>query len=252
MFFIDIDDRHIVCLFDRKMETAHLIYLQNVPRAFCQGHGTVLDGELIHDSVSESWTFVVFDCIMLASLPKFHKPFRERLRVVRAALELAYRPDPTDTLKLVVKTFVPLEQADPVTLAGDARFQTDGFIFMPNAEAIRFGHHDTFFKLKTCHSVDLLYRRTGLFIYNQRTRRYVKAGVLADTRQQVPLQEGSIVECVLERYDRVPSKTSWRLLHVRHDKNKSNTLFVMEKTLLNVRENLSFETIKALVTAGSS
>lgn len=249
MFFVDLDERHLVCLFDRKMDTPYVVFLQNVPRAFCQGHGTVLDGELIFDTTMQRWTFVVFDCVMMCSMPQFHKSFDGRIAIVDTALRLSYREDSErDTIRLIVKTFVPLETADPRALH-DERFGSDGFVFMPRDEPVRWGHHRTFFKLKTCHSVDFMYKTGWLYIYNQQTRRYLKAGKLRDP---VDFPDGIIVECVLDTYDPTPSKRRWKLLHVRSDKDRSNTLFVLDKTMLNIREALDFQTIQALVKCPKS
>jgi len=247
MFFIDVDSRHVVCLFDRKMDAAYVVFIQNVPRAFCQGYGTILDGELCYDRQSQSWVYVIFDCVMVCSLPTFHKPFEERLRVTRTALSLSYKKDPRDTIRLTVKTFVPLEQATPEALTDD-RFLSDGFVFMPRHEPIRFGHHPSFFKLKTKHTVDFMFKEGDLYVFNAKSRRHVKAGKLIDPSG---FPDGIIVECVLDTYDSVPSKRTWRLVHVRSDKNTANTLFVLDKTLLNIRENLSFERIQALTNQAS-
>lgn len=244
MYFVDVGDRHVVCLFDRKMDVPHIVFIQNVPRAFCQGYGTVLDGELIYDTTTHTWTYVIFDCVVLCSMPQYQKSFDDRLNLVGAALRISYREDKRDTLLLMVKTFVPLETADPRALH-DARFSSDGFVFMPRLEPIRWGHHKTFFKLKTCHSVDFMYKAGALYIFNQQSKRYVKAGTLTE---KVDFPDGIIVECVLERYDPTPSKRVWRMLHVRSDKDRSNTLFVLDKTLLNIRERLDFATVQGLVT----
>jgi hypothetical protein len=51
---------------------------------------------------------------------------------------------------------------------------------------------------------------------------------------------------VLVKYDNRPGNRVWHALGQRHDKDKANTLFVLDKTLLNMRENLTYETIRSL------
>jgi hypothetical protein len=237
---------HLVSLFDRKMDQAYGIFIQRVPDALCQGHGTVLDGELVLNRVSGRWTFLVFDVVILASFPQFQKPFAQRLGAVECALRMTYTPSDTDTLVLDIKRFVPLNEAP---LNGmhlhDPRFVNDGFVFMPYDDPIVFGHHDRFFKLKTTHSVDFMWKGGALMIYNQSTKRYTKAGVLA---APTDLPDGTIVECILHTYHDTPSKRVWTLIMPRPDKNKSNSLFVLEKTMINIKENLRYGDIRGLQT----
>ena len=74
-------------------------------------------------------------------------------------------------------------------------------------------------------------------IYNQSSKRYVKAGMLD---QPADIPDGVIVECVLHTYHVSPAKRVWKLLMVRPDKDKSNSSHVLEKTLVNIRENLRY------------
>jgi len=243
MFCCDVDGRHMVCLFDRKVSEPYIVYVHRVPKTFYQGFGTVIDGELIYDNQLCKWTFVAFDVVVLGSFPQFHKAFDERMRVLRVALR-SYSEDVKDTVRIVRKTFVPLEDAKEDELRSPA-FASDGYVFMPRQEGVRFGHHARFFKLKTCHSVDFMYKNRALFIYNQGTKRYVKGGTL-DVDPATDLPEGTILECVLVQHDRVPSKRRWKMLHARPDKSTSNTLYVMDKTLLNIQEALTFDTLQRL------
>jgi hypothetical protein len=245
LFMYDISPGvHLLSLFDRKMDQPYGVFIQHVPNALCQGHGTILDGELVKNIATGRWTFLVFDVVMLASFPQFHKPFMERMSGIEAALRMAYHPADRDTIVLDIKRFVPLNEA-PLNGAhlNDPRFKNDGFVFMPYDDPIVFGHHEKLFKLKTTHSIDFLYRGGVLMIYNQSSKRYVKAGTLD---QPADIPDGVIVECVLHTYHVSPAKRVWKLLMVRPDKDKSNSSHVLEKTLVNIRENLRYGDIRQL------
>ena len=244
MFSDAINGVHTVSLFDRKLNQAFGVFIRNVPRAMYQGGGSLLDGELVMDRALNRWTFLIFDCVHLCSIPQFQKPYAERMRVAARCLAMSYVESPEDTLKLDVKTCTPLHMAPP-TADGlqDGRYLSDGFVYMPVHDPIVFGHHRTFFKLKSQHSVDFIYQKGLLMIYNSTTRRHVRAGVL---ESGCDYKDGDVLECVLVKYDSQSAKRVWRVIEQRHDKTKANTLFVMEKTLLNMRENLSYETIRHL------
>lgn len=241
-----LDGVHTVSIYDRKLQQCLGVFIQHVPRAMYQGGGTLLDGELVVDRLTNKWTFLIFDCVYLCSIPQFQKPYTERMRVISRCLCMSYQESPDDTLKLDVKAYVPLHEA-PMTPEAlrDDRYLADGFVYMPVDQPIIFGHHHTFFKLKTEHSVDFLFQKGFLMIFNASTKRHVRAGV-PESGTPGGYADGSILECVLVKYDTHPGKRVWRVLGQRHDKNKCNTLFVMEKTLLNMQENLSYAAIRGL------
>jgi len=239
-----LDGIHTVSMYDRTMQRSFGIFIEHVPRAMYQGCGTLLDGELVMDRTTNRWTFLIFDCVYLCSIPQFQKPYTERMRAISRCLSMSYQESPVDTLKLDVKAHVPLHMAPkrPDELRDD-RYLADGFVYMPVRQSIVFGHHAEFFKLKTEHSVDFLYREGHLLIYNSGSKRHVRAGVV-DNGAGYP--DGAILECVLVKYDNRPGNRVWHVLGQRRDKDKANTLFVLDKTLLNMRENLTYETIRSL------
>lgn len=242
----DIDDVHTVTVWDRTLTVPYGVSIHNVPRVMYQV-GTVLDGEIVWDRVRSRWTYMVFDCFILNGLPQFHKNFWERLRCVSVTLSSAYTETHSDTLSVMVKPFTSLHEAPHPGHQGQietAAFPSDGWILMPVDMAIVFGHHSTFFKLKTCHSVDFVIRKDGVFVFNTDTKRLVKAGVCRDAPATV--DDGAIIECELDVWHAQPTKRVWRYLATRTDKSKSNTLFVLNKTLLNMEEKLGYADIRRL------
>jgi len=247
MFITDVDGVHVVTLFDRTMKNVYGVFIHNVPRVWYQV-GTVLDGELVFDPALRRWTYLVFDSFFVAGFPQYQKPFWDRLYAVRASLR-AYADTPADTLMIKIKQFTSLHEAPPSgqehVLGNASSIPTDGYIFMPIDQGIVFGHHPEFFKLKTCHSVDFVYKANGLYVYNTQTKRLVKAGVLHTPPSD--LHPDTIVEAVLHQWHQNPGKRIWKLLHIRTDKSTSNSLFTLEKTIRNIEENLTYADIRSLV-----
>lgn len=241
----DIDGLHTVSLWDRTLSSAYGVYIHNVPRVMYQV-GSVLDGEVVVDRQTGRWTYLAFDCFIINGLPQYHKPLWDRLRAMRLTLDQSYTGTANDTVSLAVKEYTSLHDAPPP--GGEASLQSpsypsDGYILMPVDIPVVFGHHDQFFKLKTCHSVDFVYKRGSLFVYNTETKRLVKAGTLGGA---LGIDDGAIVECTLETWHSNPSKRVWRYHQTRTDKATSNTLHTLEKTLLNMEENLGYRDIRAL------
>ena len=243
----DVDGTHTVSLWDRTMTVPYGVSIHNVPRVMYQ-RGTILDGEVVFDSVTETWTYVIFDSFIIGGLPQYHKSFWDRLEAVVNTLDNRYIYHTGDSLRLEVKRFTSLHEAP---LPGEESrlenpsFAADGYVLMPVDQAVIFGHHPEFFKLKTCHSIDFVHKKGGTYVFNTETKRLVKAGTLLVDHDPPP-PEGSIIECVLHTWHTNPAKRVWRRLETRVDKTRCNTLFVYNKTILNMEENLGYGDIRAL------
>ena len=238
---------HIACAMDRSLKDVYGITINKIPRVLFQG--TVLDGEMVRTNDNQA-IFLIFDAYIVAGFPQYHKPFYHRLESIQTALVQSYQYTPGDTVAMETKPWIPLEMA-PNTRAEfpvDKRFPSDGFVFMPVSDPIISGHHNTFFKLKNRehHTVDFLFKDLALMAFNSESRRHVKAGTLVVGPKQVPPPNNSIVECTLHTFHATPSKRTWQLVCTRPDKTRCNTVFVMDKTLLNIQENLSYDQIRQL------
>jgi hypothetical protein len=240
----DINGVHTVSVWDRTLKHAYGIYIHNVPRAMYQV-GTVLDGEVVMDRLTGRWTYLAFDCFIINGLPQYHKPLWDRLRSIRLTLDQRYTETPRDSVSLAVKSFTSLHEAPlpggESTLESPS-YPSDGYILMPVDMPVVFGHHAYFFKLKTCHSVDFVHKRGGVYVFNTDSKRLVKSGVLSGGN----VDEGAIVECTLETWHQQPAKRVWRYQQTRTDKATSNTLHTLQKTILNMEENLRYGDIRAL------
>ena len=233
----------ICCAFDRTLQRVFGIRVHKAPSAMFQG--TILDCEIVVNQNTQEFHILIFDAFILCGQPLFHKPFSTRLGSVHTCLDMCgYHFTYGDSGILEVKQFTMVKAG--MYQPSDSRFFNDGYIFMPEQEPIVFGRSESVFKLKTCHSVDFLYKSGILNIFNTKTRRYVKAGVV---EEENPSCEGQIVECVLVKNNATSSRRVWRVLKIRADKTKSNSLFVMEKTILNIEENLSFSDIVNVINS---
>ena len=245
MMIINLHGHNIVAVFDRTLDRVFGFFIQNVPKPLYQN--TIFDGEIVKNTIENTWTFLIFDAFVVAGIPQFHKQFPERLHAAWASLQ-SYTYSPHDTVSLELKTFVPLHECTDSAIS-DPRFADDGYVFMPQSKEYVFGHHTTFFKLKQHHTVDLKVDGRALLAYNTETRRHVKACVL---KEPASFEKGTIVECVLHEPNAIASKRVWRAILERRDKSRANSVFVVDKTLLNITENLQFQDVKNIVSSQKS
>jgi mRNA capping enzyme, catalytic domain/mRNA capping enzyme, C-terminal domain len=234
LLFSDAKERHVGALFDRTL-SPFIFKCETLPKVMYQG--SVLDGELTRDATGKL-VFLIFDCMVAAGVPLFHLPFQERLLLLERALK-HYSPSLDDTAEIRLKSFV---QFSPDTDAWKRHYEaarklykTDGIIFQPALENIFYGRQDSLFKLKTQHTVDFLLKGGKLYVYDETTKRN-KAIAKANASLPHTVPDGSIVECQFNGID-------WDVLCVRKDKDMQNTKYVYEKTLLNIRERLTYDHI---------
>jgi len=231
---------NVAALFDRALDRVFGVYIHAVPKPLYQN--TIFDGEIVEDVIHARWTFLIFDTYITAGYPQFHKPFHERMNVAWTSMS-SYTYSKKDTFCMELKKFLPLSECTEETLH-EKRFRNDGYIFMPQSKEYVFGHHTTFFKLKQHHTVDLKVDGTSLLAYNTGTKRHIKAGILLGPERY---DKGTIVECTLHEFHAIPSKRVWNVVLVRRDKSKANSVFVLDKTLLNIKEHLQFKDIQNVV-----
>lgn len=239
LFAFEYRNVHMIVVLDRTL-TPYIFPIHRMPRALYQG--TLFDGELVYDSIDKTWVYLIFDATNIAGVPVFQMPFSHRMEAVRKSLSF-YVPTPTDAGVLRPKTFLPF-QADVRPFRShvqdmEARYKTDGVIFMPENDAVLYGKHQTLLKLKQTHSVDFLVRNGKLWIYDETTRRNKTIGVATGPNAHLAV-ERCIVECVLDPSASLQKPDKWHVLTVRNDKNTSNNKFTLSKTLLNIQESLTF------------
>jgi hypothetical protein len=231
----------LVALVDRAMN-AYVLPVARVPKAMFQG--TLLDGELVWNRALAHWQFLVFDAVTVSGIPVLNCTLRARLEAARRAVA-AYRAEPRDPVRLAIKTFVPcskMADAEAHLKAAETQYETDGIILTPAISPVVYGRHMGMFKVKfnSRHTVDFLVGGDGRQLCVFDAGRHVQVGTLSSTSPP-----GGVVECALA--DRHASV--WDLVTVRADKTTANDMFTYQRTLLNMREALTFEHVKAAFAA---
>lgn len=175
---------------------------------------TYLDGELVGTD------FYVYDAMMIDGQDICDLNLAQRMEHAQKLIKKI--PVVKGKFRLVAKNHIPLKD---IGTLDPHKPGTDGLIFTPVNEPVRYGTHETLFKWKPPEhiTVDFMYDREG-FLCTQ-------AGAVAKAKFQAPV--GSIVECALVN-------GNWALVKIRTDKNYSNNKRTYERTLVNIREGIKF------------
>lgn len=218
-------------IFDRSL-VPYLVWMKKMPTQLAQG--TVFDGELAYDAKDKRWVYLIFDAVVVAGVDVRCLPFSERLHALKQSF-WCYELTPEDPVEFRIKDFlrvtkdvIPAFNAHAESQA--ERFCIDGIVFVPEHEGVVYGRHNTMFKLKQRHTVDFLVKNGKLVVYDDKKRRNRQIGPPGGSEKHLAV-EGAIVEAELVG-------SVWHVIQRRTDKKTSNTLFVYEKTMLNMQENL--------------
>lgn len=223
--------------------------------------GTILDGEwfppsstLTSNAVQEQAeegsppthprraTYVVFDCVCITGTRLHQRDLRRRLFHAVAATRLIR----LDDTSLRVKTFVCATQLSRL-IATSPDHPQDGLIFAPLFQPpVSHGTAFDTFKWKSKHTVDLWIRHDddrGLVLVTEDSYR-VNPCDASVYRPYV----NQLVECVYHVASRqfVPDRTVDDLVHVRTDKPKANTRYVVTRTLEAIRHAISLYDLQRL------
>jgi hypothetical protein len=223
---------NVCALVDRAL-TVYLLPLAHVPRAMFQG--TLMDGELVRNRVSGAWEYLVFDAVCISGVPVLEGTLAARMDGVRRALAV-YRASPGDPVLLGAKSFYrSFDQFEQHLALIGANYEVDGLILTPGAPPVVYGRHMDMFKVKLSnrHTIDFLVGGDGVSLRVFDAGAHVAVGTLASAATP-----GAIVECTLVGGD------TWAVVGVRTDKGTANDMFTYQKTLLNIRENLSVDDVK--------
>ena len=234
---------HNVCVLADRTLTFWLLPLRDVPRAMYQG--SVLDGEIAFNKMSQSWQFLTFDVVMMSGVPTFSKRFSDRIGVAHKVMAL-FRHHPLDPLDLKVKNFQGLTTlADAASHVSMARsyFEVDGIILTPQEDPVVFGRHFGMFKFKdgAKHTIDFLVldAEGSLGVFDN--GRHAAVGRLSVLPGQKVPSVGSVAECSFL------GKDAWKMEMVRTDKTTANDMFTYKKTKLNIDENLCWADLEDAV-----
>jgi hypothetical protein len=219
----------------------YLFPLRKIPRPLFQG--TIVDGELAWDKSRGAFAFLAFDAVTVSGVSVGHMPLYDRVIAMKKAFEL-HAPHEDDPAAFLIKNFIPLKTTmliEPYLRTISEKFDVDGVILTPVLEEVRYGRHPRLFKLKTAgkHTVDFRVGDGGaLGVYDPRTKQHVTVGQMM---VGIP-PDGTIAECS-HMGNGDPSIRYWKLETVRADKKTANDVLTYEKTMLNMRENVSLKDV---------
>lgn len=232
---------NVCALVDRALNV-YLLPVGHLPKAVYQG--SLFDGEVAFNRRSARWEFLIFDALYVSGVPVLESGLRERLdavhRVLRVYSAACSGGGGGDPLALRVKNFVAASKlVDFERMLPELResYDIDGVILTPALPPVTYGRHHGMFKLKfdSRHTVDFLVAADGRGLSVFDGGGHSQVGTLA---QAAP--PGSIAECALA----APGTTRWTVVTLRTDKATANDMYTYQKTMLNMRENLTLDHVR--------
>lgn len=193
--------------------------------------GTILDGELLGDE------YLVYDAVMIRGEDLKSMNLLERLNKARALLI----PKTPDNVRVRVKKMYDLRNIKSVVLTP----QSDGLVFTPQCEPIRMGTHEDLFKWKPNNTIDFLVQRYGDIdgtpVYGLHIQgTMVKPLTVECAMGKNPKDfDGKIVECEY-------GGNGWSIIKIREDKTYPNNRRTYERTLVNIKENITLSELKSV------
>jgi hypothetical protein len=242
--------RHVCMCFmfgDKKMcvivNRALDVYLlpMNMPRKSYLGGGTIIDGELVKNTVDQKLYFMAYDGMIINGVDVRSVNLVGRLtetenNFVKHILKLS-----KDPLIIKLKTFYKLSDFENFfkTSFTVLPYKTDGFVFTPVDDPIRIGTHDTMFKWKPRdkNTIDFQVKnrtpeKMGLYIQEKGTL-FFKSEL--SVRDYPDLYEDDIVEC---QYMIDDFPMWWKPVGIRRDKHHPNNRFTYFRTLKNISDDI--------------
>jgi len=229
MMFTRLFGFKVCTIIDRSM-SSYLVPLKAIPRVLFQG--TLLDGELTVDKHGRK-CFILFDAVIVSGVTVSQLDLGSRLVAMRRGLK-DFKMHPADPVELRMKTWTELgdvNSAKSKIAEASNIYHTDGVVLVPKDDPVIYGRNFDFFKMKPqgTHTVDfiLMDNNGTIGIYDPRSKRDVAIGKVSCT-----YQAGVVIECEIVN-------NMWRVVGVRTDKTQSNDILTYEKTMLNIRENIT-------------
>ena len=229
MMFTRLFGFKVCTIIDRSM-SSYLVPLKAIPRVLFQG--TLLDGELTVDKHGRK-CFILFDAVVVSGVTVSQLDLGSRLVAMRRSLK-DFKIHSNDPVELRLKSWSELSDVNAAKkkiAEANNVYHTDGVVLVPKDDPVVYGRNFDFFKMKPqgTHTVDfiLMDNNGTIGIYDPRSKRDVAIGKVSCT-----YQAGVVVECEIVN-------NMWRVVGVRTDKTQSNDILTYEKTMLNIRENIT-------------
>lgn len=221
---------------------------------------TLFDGELVRSN-SGVWTYIIHDCIAFRGDDVSQMDFNKRYSYVATAVETFWEITDSNVFPIESKKFVPFQEIGTLVrmeAEGEILHPTDGYIFTPVMLPIGTNAQYTLFKWKSAkfHTFDFRItdekeryvahvNKKGEFVpfasVTKNTKQGIEFGRRLGDLQDPSFTDGAIVEC---EYD--TKSQCFNPLFIRTDKTHPNGLYTVEKTLLNIQENITIEELSNL------
>ena len=211
---------------------------------------TIFDGELIKNDNKE-WLYYCHDCICLAGVNVAKSTLNIRLEFINKCLSELFIK--SDNIQIRLKPFWSfLKFPDYLKYHNKSNHKVDGIIFTPVKLPVSTGTQHTLFKWKEKHTFDLLVKWVDLnehrrrydlfFMDNSKLVKYVSMNNRTFKGKQfhneyINISNGKnnvIIECYYED-DR------YKPILIRDDKTFPNSIRTVEKTHLNIKENIKLD-----------
>jgi len=228
---------NVCCLIDRNFDI--FLVEQNFSSDWIYEHGTLFDGELCPNK------FVIHDTIAVGGFNIMKKPFNERWSEANNLLTYCYTHG-NQPFNVYLKTFYPVYNITGLyEYIEKCKVPNDGLVFYPIEEPIGSGTQFSMFKWKPegHHTIDFLTKvgknkkENTLYCWNRgKNKKFAVTKNITLNGETIP--NGTVVEykCeIIEKgYNFIP-------IRLRTDKPNGNNLLTVEKTILNIRENIKRE-----------
>jgi mRNA-capping enzyme len=197
---------------------------------------TLLDGELIEND------FIVHDSIIIAGEIVKDKNWETRWRTANMFITTQCTNIPRNTFMIYLKEFFFFKQIETlIKKMKENKYKTDGIIFYPMNDPIKFRTQINFFKWKPPghHTIDFKIKITEKKVIHLMTWGHGKEITfekmnISKFKDILTPKEGQVIEFKGRKGNFVPIK-------VRNDKPVGNNLYTVKKTLLNIAENITEE-----------
>lgn len=222
---------------------------------------SLFDGELVKVRVDKKvkWTYIIHDCIAFKNDDISKKNFPDRYRCVQMSVDTLLKPvDTESSFPVRTKKFVEFSDLESLVKCmndEEINHATDGIIFTPRDLPIGSNTQYTLFKWKErkLHTFDFKLvdeecrgEPSYIAYVNKKSDLTPFAAVTKSSELGKDFEErlskikdyksGCILEC-----DYNEDTRCFEPLFVRNDKTHPNGIYTVDKTLLNIRENITVE-----------
>jgi hypothetical protein len=211
----------------------------------------LVDGELTENG------FHVHDVFLVEGQNVMDLSFDARLRIFKSFLK-ASRWESTskkNTFNISLKHFYKISDLDKLAKTESFRNKSDGIVFYPVNEPVQKRTQFTLFKWKPpgCHTIDFKIKQnsgdsenllpedeksTDLITWDPKERREYTYETVEYINE---FPDEAIVEFNVHLDDENPDEVVFEPIKIRTDKSTGNSQFTIDRTIFNVKENITLE-----------